>query len=83
MITIVDNELLEFNLWGLSAAVPNEQYGDVGMRLMNEMWNQLRTNSVRNSGERVSSPSLEVYGHQSPNANTPPETTIIIALESH
>lgn len=147
MITI-DNEPLAFNLWGLSGEVPNEQYGEVGMRLMNQMWQQLRTNNIRNAGtnhwvyqeggrmfvgvelqdsgstpagfeniqfrldrylrylhigayqllpavwqtllselqlrgERISSPSLEVYGHQSPNASTPPETTIIIALESH
>ncbi len=146
MITI-DNEPLAFNLWGLSGEVPNEQYGEVGMRLMNQMWHQLKTNNIRNagtnhwvyleggrmfvgvelfdgdsapagfeniqfrvdrylrhlhvgayqslpavwqtllselqtSGERISSPSLEIYAHQCPDANNPPETTIIIALES-
>lgn len=147
MSTVVNNERLEFNLWGLSAGVPQKQYGEVGLRLMNEMWRQLKSNSVRNAGvnhwvyledgrlfvgveilegdvappdfenlqfrldrylrhlhvgayqllpavwqtlmselslqgERVSSPSLEVYGHQSPDANLPPETIIFIALQS-
>lgn len=147
MLKIVENKPLAFDLWGLAADVPNEQYGMVGMQLMNEMWQRIKAASVRNAGtnhwvyldkgrmfvgvkllasdsaptgfehlqfelcryveqlhvgpyqllpevwqtllteirsigEAISGPSLEVYGHQSPDPLAIPETTILIGLSA-
>lgn len=49
MLNIVENKPLSFELWGLYAGVPDQQYAAVGLRLMDEMWRQLKLNNIRSA----------------------------------
>ena len=41
---------LRFHLHGVSGAVENERYGEVGMSLMNRMWQVVKESRIRNTG---------------------------------
>lgn len=43
-------EPIRFQLHGLSGVVENERYGEVGLRLMNEMWQAVKAESVPTTG---------------------------------
>ncbi len=43
-------EPIRFHLHGVSGAVENERYGDVGMSLMNRMWHVLKEARIPNIG---------------------------------
>ena len=139
-------EPIRFQLHGLFADVANHQYGEVGCRIMDQLWKIVKRDNMSTTGiihwvyldndrmfvgielldkmasanadlseydfqlkryaeflhvgpyqqlpqvwqslksqlteqgERVTMPSLEVYGHASVDADTPPETTILIGL---
>ena len=41
---------IRFQLHGLSSEVQNNQFGEVGMKLMNEMWKVVKESSTANTG---------------------------------
>ena len=41
---------IRFQLHGLSSEVQNKQFGEVGMKLMNEMWKVVKDSSTANTG---------------------------------
>ncbi len=43
-------EPIRFNLHGISGVVENERYGEVGLRLMNEMWQVVKGAKIPNTG---------------------------------
>lgn len=43
-------EPIRFNLHGISGVVENERYGEVGWRLMNEMWQVVKGAKIPNTG---------------------------------
>lgn len=43
-------EPIRFHLHGISGAVENQQYGPVGLQLMNEMWQVVKTAQLANTG---------------------------------
>jgi hypothetical protein len=48
-IDIIENAI-RFHLHGISGAVENEKYGEVGLRLMNEMWQVVKRAKVPTTG---------------------------------
>ena len=48
-IEIIDNPI-RFTLYGLSSAVENRCYGEVGLRLMNEMWTVVKNARLATTG---------------------------------
>lgn len=50
----MNKEILEspirFHLHGISGVVENDQYGKVGIRLMNEMWKVIKGNQIPTTG---------------------------------
>lgn len=48
-IEIID-EPIRFRLHGLSSVVGNQSYGEVGLRLMNEMWTVVSDNKLATTG---------------------------------
>ena len=43
-------EPIRFHLHGISGIVENEQYGEVGLRLMNEMWQLVKRDKIPTTG---------------------------------
>jgi hypothetical protein len=43
-------EPLRFHLYGVGGVVENERYGEVGLRLMNEMWQVVKAARIPTSG---------------------------------
>ena len=43
-------EPIRFNLHGISGVVENKRYGEVGLRLMNEIWQVLKGAKILNTG---------------------------------
>ena len=41
---------IQFKLWGVKGVVENERYGEVGMRLMNEMWPIVKSEKLSTTG---------------------------------
>ena len=39
-----------FHLYGLSSSVPNNSFGEVGMKLMNEMWRIVKESQAGTTG---------------------------------
>ena len=48
-IEIID-EPIRFHLYGIGGAVENERYGEVGLRLMNEMWQVVKGAGIPTTG---------------------------------
>ena len=48
-IEIID-EPLRFRLHGKWSAVENQRYGEVGLRLMNEMWKAVKDAKIQTTG---------------------------------
>ena len=48
-IEIID-EPIRFHLYGIGGVVENERYGEVGMRLMNEMWQVVKGAGIPTTG---------------------------------
>ena len=48
-IEIID-EPIRFQLHGKSSVVENQRYGEVGLRLMNEMWKVVKEARIENTG---------------------------------
>ncbi len=51
-IEIIDepNEPIRFRLHGIGGVVENEHYGEVGLRLMNEMWQVVKSARIPTTG---------------------------------
>lgn len=49
LIEIVE-EPIQFHLHGIGGVVENERYGEVGLRLMNEMWQVVKGAKLPNTG---------------------------------
>src|SRR4051812_15086907 len=43
-------ELIRFHIHGIASIIENDNFGEVGMRLMNEMWRVVKTAQVPTSG---------------------------------
>ena len=43
-------EPIRFNLHGISGVVENQRYGEVGLRLVNEMWQVVKVARIPNTG---------------------------------
>ena len=50
MTVEIMEEPIEFHLHGISGAVENERYGEVGLRLMNEMWQMVKGAGIPTTG---------------------------------
>ena len=48
-IEIID-ETIRFHLHGIGTVVENERYGEVGLRLMNEMWQVVKSGQIPTTG---------------------------------
>jgi hypothetical protein len=48
-IEIIENPI-RFHLHGIGCVVENERYGEVGMRLMNEMWSAVKGAGIATTG---------------------------------
>jgi GyrI-like small molecule binding domain len=48
-IEIID-EPIRFRLYGIKGVVENERYGEVGLRLMNEMWQVVKSARILTTG---------------------------------
>jgi hypothetical protein len=50
MIIEIIDEPIRFHLHGIGGAVENERYAEVGMRLMNEMWQAVKWANIPTTG---------------------------------
>lgn len=75
-------EALRFHLYGVFGLVQDQNYSEVGLRLMNhpQKWKDLQAELIA-GGETIDSPSLEIYGHHCEDS-AKLETTILIGLQS-